>query len=104
MANTQPTKDFIKVQNSRGASQPEVAEDFKTDLHWINIQLGFLMGDILTIVEASISDQEQRKAMKDVMRGAFNRKMNHITEIVTGINGAFVENDGQISRPATIAK
>lgn len=42
----------------------------------------YLLGRVLTIVDASISDQEQRKAMKDVVKDAFRSREFHSTEVL----------------------
>jgi hypothetical protein len=41
-----------------------------------------ISGQMLTLVEASISDKEQRKALKDVVKGFFSEEMNHVSELM----------------------
>ena len=38
-------------------------------------ELSHLLGQILTIVDASVVDAEQRKAVKDLVRDKFNERM-----------------------------
>lgn len=45
-------------------------------------QVNFLQGRILTIIDASFSDKEQRKAMKDVIKGEFIETLSHITDLI----------------------
>ena len=39
-------------------------------------------GKILTVVEASYSDKEQRKAMKDIVKSMFSDEMEYITDML----------------------
>lgn len=41
-------------------------------------QFRYLEGNILTIVDAAFSDREQRKAVKDLVRGHIGRHLNDI--------------------------
>lgn len=50
----------------------------------IKAQLRFLQGDVLTIIEASFSDTEQRKAVKDLVSGAFKRRIDWFQELCFG--------------------
>ena len=44
----------------------------------ISAQLGFLKGEVLTIADATFSDKEQRKAFKDLIRGRFTYRLQHL--------------------------
>ena len=71
----------------------------------IHYFLGKLEGEALTIVDASFSDLEQRKAVKDLIKGAFFRNINRMAESITGIDGARYEGldakgEPQFSSPA----
>lgn len=57
----------------------------------IHYYLGKLEGEALTIVDASFQDLEQRKAVKDLIKGAFYRNLNRMAESITGIEGARYE-------------
>lgn len=48
----------------------------------ISSQFGFLEGKILTVVEAAIADAEQRKALKDIVRGYFRDQLSHMHRCV----------------------
>lgn len=50
----------------------------------LHIQLGYFEGKILTIVDASYSDVEQRNAVKTLVKNAFRDKRNHFDDIVYG--------------------
>jgi len=70
-----------KDKNSNGASQPEsvlstvVGHTVKTKPTFYASAVGFhynhLMGEILTLIDASIVDPTQRKAIKDVIKDRF---------------------------------
>jgi hypothetical protein len=47
-----------------------------------HIQVGFLEGKILTIVDASFSDLEQRNAVKDLVKKMFREQRRHVDSIV----------------------
>lgn len=44
----------------------------------IEPQMRYLLGDVLTIIDASIQDHTQRKAMKDLIKGKFWDRMHWI--------------------------
>lgn len=50
-------------------------------LEGIKAQLDDLMGKILTTVDASVVDPIQRKAVKDIMKHEFYRKMDWIYQL-----------------------
>lgn len=52
-------------------------------LNSINTQIGFLMGKVLTIIDASISEKQQNKAMKDLIKNEFYSKLDWIRQIST---------------------
>lgn len=41
-------------------------------------QVSFLKGKVLTVIDAAISDQEQRKAVKDLIKNAFQDQMDYV--------------------------
>lgn len=47
----------------------------------IKVQNNFLRGDILTIIDASFSDLVQRKAVKDLVHSAFEKKQRHYSDL-----------------------
>lgn len=49
----------------------------------VETQVSFLLGHVLTVVDASTSG-EQNKAMKDLIRQAFNRQVGHMRSIAYG--------------------
>jgi hypothetical protein len=53
-------------------------------LNAIIAQMRFLQGSVLTIVDASYSNPEQNKAVKDLIKQSFRDKMNWIGQLVAG--------------------
>lgn len=51
------------------------------DCDAIHSQVNFLQGKVLTIVEASISDKEQRKAVKDLIKSSFSDQLTWIRQL-----------------------
>lgn len=65
----------------------------------VSYYLGKLEGEALTIVDASFSDVEQRKAVKDLIKGCFFRNINRMAESLTGVAGARYEGLDQHGEP-----
>lgn len=62
---------------------PDAKEDDQVfSLSVMIAQLNFLLGDTLTVIDASIADPIQRKAMKDIVKQKFWDKCNHLADIV----------------------
>lgn len=55
-------------------------------LESFHIQLGYLEGKVLTIVEASYGDTEQRTAIKGLIKKMFREQRDHVDSIVYGSN------------------
>ena len=49
----------------------------------IDTQINNLRGKVLTIIDASIADKEQRKAIKDLIHSIFSRKLDWIYQTST---------------------
>lgn len=49
----------------------------------LSAQLNILLGDVLTIVDASFQDSIQRKAVKDLVKGKFYARMDWIVRLTT---------------------
>ncbi len=47
----------------------------------INKQLRFLMGEVLTVIDASIQNERQLKATKDLIKGKFSNKLSWLYEL-----------------------
>ena len=72
-------------------------EEATLSLSGICSQINFLQGKILTIIDASISDKVQNKAIKDLIKTQFYEQMNWITKISTGHYGLVgVKDDSEI--------
>lgn len=71
------------TNNSRGASQPEVSEQFIPDVYYFPIQVEWelteiqsnLLGKILTLVETLNLTPKQEKATKDLIRTVIKEQM-----------------------------
>ena len=61
-------------------SRPDVHDRHLT-LDGIEAQLSFLQGEILTLMDASFSDREQCKAVKDLVKQFFRSRIRWIGEL-----------------------
>lgn len=64
-------KDFNGIQ----IEQPDVSV---ADHSFVLSTLKGISGRMLTLIEASIADKEQRKALKDIVKIMFSEEMNHV--------------------------
>lgn len=64
-------KDF----NGIAIEQPDVSV---ADHSFVLNTLKGISGRMLTLVEASVADKEQRKALKDIVKIIFSEEMNHV--------------------------
>ncbi len=64
-------KDF----NGMSIEQPDVSV---ADHSFVLNTLKGISSRMLTLVEASIADKEQRKALKDIVKIIFSEEMNHV--------------------------
>jgi hypothetical protein len=53
-------------------------------LSGVHAQLNFLMGDVLTIIDASYSNPEQNKAIKDLIKNSFRARHNWLDSLAKG--------------------
>jgi hypothetical protein len=53
-------------------------------LSGVHAQLNFLMGDVLTIIDASYSSPEQNKAIKDLIKNSFRTKHKWLDSLAKG--------------------
>lgn len=54
----------------------------------VHAQLNITMGEILTLVEASFADKEQRESFKSIVKLIFQKRHNWIDELASG-NGSY---------------
>ena|SRR3990167_6819073 len=62
-------------------------------------QFNFLMGKVLTIIDASIADERQNKALKDLIKNSFREQMDWVTKVSTnhfGLIGITEEQEKQL--------
>ena len=71
------------MSNKQGTSTREevLGDGNNLSCDTINLQLSFLLGRVLTIIDASISDKTQNKAIKDLVKGEFSDKQTHIYQL-----------------------
>lgn len=62
-------------------SKTLLGKEMPQNWYVINNQLGFLRGKILTLIEASISNPEQQKAVKDLAKSIFNEQASWICQL-----------------------
>ena len=83
-------------------SEVKETEKRSLDIGIFHIQVGYLEGKILTIADATFSDQEQRKAFKNLVKRMFREQRNHVDDIVYGyvsnIDGVEVHADPQFDK------
>lgn len=65
----------------------------------VHAQLSLTMGEILTLVEASFTDKEQRDSYKNIVRLIFQKRHNWIDELA-GFKGRYVIGRGELSNSA----
>jgi predicted kinase len=89
--STSSTPHTINIEGNRFVYTPPgpKAEDVmqKRDVFSLwESQTSFLLGKVLTVVDASYSDREQRKAVKDLVRQQFREQTKWVCSITTGAN------------------
>lgn len=76
----------------------------------IHQEMENLMGKVLTVIDSSIVDQNQNKAVKDLMRAAFSDKINQVfwdycyrTDFIWKHDSYFIKNivDGELKHSET---
>ena len=60
---------------------PLLGREVKLSYFSVESQIKFLQGKILTIVEASYSDKEQRKAVKDLVNSAISNQLAWVLQL-----------------------
>lgn len=73
-------------------------EESTLSISAVDYQARSLLGEVLTVIDAAISNVDQCKATKDIIKLAFRRKLQHLAEIATRIPGADIDH-GFISIP-----
>lgn len=81
-------KEELTIDDSLSAVTGIMESPFDRSLsvEGISVHLKSLLGDVLTIVDASMADPVQRKATKDIVKKAFYGKMDWIFTLVTDPN------------------
>ena len=51
--------------------------EYKFSVYGLKWDLSHLMGEVLTIIDASITNQVQQKAVKDMIKSRFRSKLEH---------------------------
>lgn len=58
-----------------------VGKEVKLDFNSIQAQMSFLEGKVLTVLEASILDDRQLKAVKDLIKSTFREQISWIGQL-----------------------
>lgn len=82
MKNREKSIDSSQVLS--GEELAEKIEKGKLPLSSIMAQFNFLQGKVLTIIDASIQDERQNKALKDLIKNSFYEQMDWVTKLSTG--------------------
>lgn len=62
------------------SNTPDINEPYAA-ISTIQAQIGYLEGEILTLVDATFADAEQRKAFKDIIKDRFRAKLRWIEKL-----------------------
>lgn len=68
-------------QNSQVKLNPALGKEVKLNYFQVESQVKFLQGKVLTVIDASYSDKEQRKAVKDLVKSAFSIQLAWILQL-----------------------
>lgn len=60
---------------------PYLGKEVKLDFDSIQAQMSFLEGKVLTVLEASILDDRQLKAVKDLVKSTFREQISWIGQL-----------------------
>lgn len=71
-------------QASMAGTVPGGLPRYDESFDWFHTQVSFLEGKVLTVVDASYSDREQREAVKSLMRKTVREWGNWVYEIQCG--------------------
>jgi hypothetical protein len=83
---------FVHVSSQKDSKEPSYTQevlhiaDYKMYDHEVNLasyeyiydKMQHLVGQVLTLIDASVSDRDQRKASKDIIRSYFAEKYGEI--------------------------
>lgn len=76
MSNRKEIAEKLECAEGPRLSLPSIGFDDAAHRHVFSIssvktEISWLMGRVLTVIDATVQDQTQRKAVKDLMRNAF---------------------------------
>lgn len=69
------------MSNKFSANPIPINEQSSLDFEAIRSQVKFLQGKVLTVVDASIAELSQRKAVKDLINQAFSEQLTWISQL-----------------------
>ena len=81
------------------AAMQHTLKDKVLSLDCISTQLQFLLGEILTIVDASVVDSTQRKAVKDLVKSKFYSRNDWFIQLGACSDGSVIRSmnpDGEL--------
>lgn len=81
MSKIMPTKvSEFKAMSPSGSSVKSNGLDYNA----IEAQIKFLQGKVLTVIDASMADSRQNKAIKDLINSKFSEQLNWMYELCHG--------------------
>jgi hypothetical protein len=93
--------DKIIVQNEKDFDVPPTTIGLLTTDEVAN-RVNYLQGRILTVIDASISDKDQKKAIKDLIKGIMYEEHARLSDSATGFqtltDGDMVQMSGSVEK------
>ena len=71
----------IRTRGKNVGANRLLGKEVKLDYGAIGSQMSFLQGKILTIIDASFTDERQLKAVKDLVKAQFSEQLSWIGDI-----------------------
>lgn len=95
--------ELLENEQYLGVSPVTESEDAKFrerkfTVYGLKWDFSHLMGEILTIVDASITDPVQRKAIKDMVKSRFRSKLENIKAQATDPNFDLIPGSNEVSK------
>lgn len=75
---------FEVVAHEIRTATPNSINDYTLPYGSIETQVKYLQGKVLTVIDASFSDERQLKAVKDLVNKTFSEQLDWIYEVASG--------------------
>lgn len=66
---------------TRGSSPDKATKEVQLNYSVVETQIRFLQGKVLTVIEASIINEPQQKAVKDLIKKMFSEQLSWIADL-----------------------